>query len=124
MKFSVFTVVGAIAAGAAALPASVPHVVHEKSHGPGGWAVVEGIKPNPDMTLPLRIGLVQNNLDMGYDYLMDVADPTSENYSKHWTVKQVRRDHNYLRLLDANLIRSLIPLPQAKNPSMLSSDGS
>ena len=89
MKFSAFTVVGVLAAGVAALPASVPHVVLEKRHGPAGWTVVEGIKPSRDMNIPLRIGLTQNNLDKGYDYLMDVADPTSPNYSKHWTAKQV-----------------------------------
>ncbi|KAH8689320.1 peptidase S8/S53 domain-containing protein [Talaromyces proteolyticus] len=42
-----------------------------------------------DSMLQLRIGLTQSNLDRGYDYLIDVADPSSKNYSKHWTVDQV-----------------------------------
>ena len=39
--------------------------------------------------MPMRIGLVQSNLDKGYDWLMEVSSPESETYGKHWTPKQV-----------------------------------
>lgn len=39
--------------------------------------------------LPMKIGLKQNNLDRGYDYLNDVSHPTSPNYGKHWSAKQI-----------------------------------
>ena len=39
--------------------------------------------------IPMRIALRQNNLDMGYDGLMDISDPDSINYGKHWTLQQV-----------------------------------
>lgn len=33
----------------------------------------------------MRIGLKQRNLHRGYEFLMDVADPKSPNYGKHWS---------------------------------------
>lgn len=40
-------------------------------------------------TLPIRIGLKQQNLEHGDRYLMEVADPTSSRYGKYWTTKEV-----------------------------------
>ncbi|EHL01475.1 putative Aorsin [Glarea lozoyensis 74030] len=37
----------------------------------------------------MRIGLAQNNLDKGYEHLMDVSDPSSSNFGKHWTADDV-----------------------------------
>lgn len=42
-----------------------------------------------DYTVPVRIALKQRNLDKAMDLLMDVADPDSPNYGKHWTPEQV-----------------------------------
>ncbi|CEJ86893.1 hypothetical protein VHEMI04238 [[Torrubiella] hemipterigena] len=42
-----------------------------------------------DNVVPVRIALKQNNLDKGMDLLMDVSDPDSANYGKHWTAEQV-----------------------------------
>ncbi|KAL9078122.1 MAG: hypothetical protein Q9157_002949 [Trypethelium eluteriae] len=39
--------------------------------------------------MPISIGLTQSNLDKGQDYLMDVSDPESINYGKHWTAQQI-----------------------------------
>ena len=39
--------------------------------------------------LPVRIGLTQNNLDMGHSHLMDVSDPRSPNYGKYWSAEKV-----------------------------------
>lgn len=85
-----FTLVGALAAGVLALPASVPHVVHEKRSGVSSWSHVTNSKPNGHTTLPVRIGLKQSNLDRGHDILMDISSPTSENYGKHLSADEVR----------------------------------
>ncbi|MCJ1325415.1 hypothetical protein MMC10_002078 [Thelotrema lepadinum] len=39
--------------------------------------------------MPVRIGLSGSNLERGYEYLMDVADPASPNYGRHWTPEEV-----------------------------------
>ena len=89
MRFSFLTVIGTLAASTVALPASTPHVVHERRSGASSWSEVARIKPDGRITLPVRIGVTQNNLDKGHDFLMDVSDPSSKNYGKHWTVEQV-----------------------------------
>lgn len=54
---------------AAAAPSEY-HIVHEKRHVPNDWIKKEKIEP--DAVLPMRIGLVQSNLEKGYDLLLDV----------------------------------------------------
>jgi len=39
--------------------------------------------------LPVRIGLTQSNLDTGDAMLMQVSDPDSPRYGKHWTSDEV-----------------------------------
>lgn len=75
------------AAGVFASPAS-HHIRHEKrfSTPPGWW---KHRKLAADEVLPMRIALTQPNLDQGYNYLMEVAHPTSEKFGQHWTAKQV-----------------------------------
>ncbi|EPS96656.1 hypothetical protein FOMPIDRAFT_128300 [Fomitopsis schrenkii] len=59
-------------------------VVHEsRSHVPRGWNTVR--RAEPDLILPLRIGLAQPNLENIEAYLLDVSHPSSPNYGKHWT---------------------------------------
>ena len=54
-----------------ARPAPPTHVVHEKRHeGMRTWVKRERVAG--DAILPIKIGLTQQNLDKGYDYLMDV----------------------------------------------------
>ncbi|KAL9119180.1 MAG: hypothetical protein Q9187_004267 [Circinaria calcarea] len=89
MRFSFVTVVGALAVCTLALPASVPHVVHERRSSSSSWSEVARIKPDGRITLPVRIGITQNNLERGHDFLMDISDPSSENYGKHWTAEQI-----------------------------------
>lgn len=61
----------AIAALSDAIPTSIKHVLHEKRHKPASdW--VKGARVESDAVLPMRIGLAQNNLDKGYDFLMEV----------------------------------------------------
>ncbi len=79
----------AFAASAAALPASTRYVVHEKRGNEASWSEVSHTKPDKRITLPVRIGLKQTNLDQGHDILMDIAHPDSKNYGKHWNAQQV-----------------------------------
>ena len=73
---------------ASANPVSPVHVVHEKrdSH-PARWEKRHRVMS--DSILPVRVGMVQSNLDNAHDFLMDVADPASPNYGKHWTAQRV-----------------------------------
>ena len=73
----------------AALPHfNAPHVVHEKREVlQPRWierdAVVEG------RTLPVRIGMTQSNMDQAHSILMDVSDPSSPRYGRHYTTDEV-----------------------------------
>lgn len=60
----------AITALSGAVPAPVKHVLHEKRSAHVDWAKGERIKR--DSVLPVRIGLTQNNLEKGDEYLMAV----------------------------------------------------
>jgi tripeptidyl-peptidase-1 len=60
----------AIVALAGAVPAPVKHVLHEKRSEHVDWVKGERIKR--DSVLPVRIGLAQNNLERGDEYLMAV----------------------------------------------------
>lgn len=46
----------------------------------------------PQSIIPVRIALRQDNLDAGYEQLMDISHPESANYGKHWTKQEV---HDY-----------------------------
>lgn len=70
--------------------AAVPntHVVHEtREISTSRWLKRDRLSSN--VVLPMRIGLKQQNLDRGHDYLMDVSHPESENYAKHWTPEEI-----------------------------------
>lgn len=61
----------AIAALTGAAPSTVKHVLHEKRD-KRAYDWVKGDRVHSDAVLPVRIGLSQNNLEKGYDYLMEV----------------------------------------------------
>lgn len=61
----------AFVASTDAAPTSVRHVLHEK-RGSESLDWVRGTRVERDALLPVRIGLSQNNLEKGYEYLMDV----------------------------------------------------
>ena len=64
------------------------YVLHEKRAAePVEWAKTRRLEP--DHILPLRIGLTQSNLHELEMHLMDVSDPESQNYGKHWTPQEV-----------------------------------
>ncbi|CAG8952783.1 hypothetical protein HYFRA_00009028 [Hymenoscyphus fraxineus] len=68
----------------------IPHLheVHEKrtSVHPR-WTKTKRVEEHK--LLPMRIGLAQMNLDDGYEHLMDVSDPKSPNFGKHWSHEEV-----------------------------------
>ncbi|KAK1240117.1 hypothetical protein MKX08_007559 [Trichoderma sp. CBMAI-0020] len=76
------------AAAVSAVP-STTHVTHERRnvHSHRHWEKCSRLEPH-DVIL-MRIGLSQRNLDQGHDLLMDVSDPNSENYGKHWTAERI-----------------------------------
>jgi len=64
------------------------HVIHERRTAePVGW--VKSHRAGADDTIPLRIGMKQQNLHMLEDLLMDVAHPDSPAYGQHWTPEKV-----------------------------------
>lgn len=73
-------------ASALAAPHAALRVVHEKRELP---AFGRGDRVDPDAIIPVRIGLKQSNLDSGYERLMEVSHPSSENYGKHLSAAQV-----------------------------------
>lgn len=123
MKLSVALIAG-IAAFASAAPAST-HVVHEKREIDTARWVQSDVKLDRRAVIPMSVGLKQRNLENGYDYLMDVSDPKSKNYGKHWDSGKVRLEP-LVQILRANANDSRssrhsdLPLSQ----SMQSSPGS
>lgn len=72
MLFPKVAVIGALASVACAAPApSSMHVLHEKRDVPhSNW--MKGARVNGSTFLPMRIGLTQNNLEKGHDWLLEV----------------------------------------------------
>jgi tripeptidyl-peptidase-1 len=89
MRFSLFAVTGLLT-GAIAAPAtnSKRHVLHERRSAlPTDWEMESRL--HHDTVLPMRIALTQSNLHRADEFLMDVSNPESPNFGKHWTAKQV-----------------------------------
>ncbi|KAE8441402.1 hypothetical protein EG329_004991 [Mollisiaceae sp. DMI_Dod_QoI] len=67
---------------------SVPtgHVLHEKR---STSLFYKRQRIDSDAIIPVRIGLRQSNLHTGYERLMDISHPSSENYGKHLSKEEV-----------------------------------
>ncbi|KAH9221158.1 Pro-kumamolisin, activation domain-containing protein [Leptodontidium sp. 2 PMI_412] len=89
MRFSIlWFAIGIAATGqCAAVPKS--HVLHEKRDATTSHQWVKREQIPSSAILPMRIGLKQQNLENGHDYLMDIAHPDSPKYGKHWTAEEV-----------------------------------
>lgn len=91
MRTTTRTWLAALLAAVMALPTAQTtdsHVLHEKrTNTLREWR--RGDRVNEDALLPIRIGLVQSNLDDAYEHLMDVSHPASPNYGKHWKAEDV-----------------------------------
>lgn len=87
MYLFVLSVLYTLLASTLALPSS-NKVVHEKRDRiPQAWAKrskVDGLE-----MLPVRIGLVQSNLDKGHDMLMEVSRHDSPRYGQHYTASEI-----------------------------------
>jgi tripeptidyl-peptidase-1 len=72
MRFSSTTALAALAAAAIAAPTNnfQRHVLHERREPSENW--IKGDRVHSEVKLPMRIGLVQGNLDNGHDLLMQV----------------------------------------------------
>ncbi|KAF2121046.1 peptidase S8/S53 domain-containing protein [Lophiotrema nucula] len=80
--------VAAFAVLTGASPVTNPHVVHEKrSSAPIGWIKREPLESRA--VLPISIALAQENLDKGYEWLMEVSHPTSSKYGQHWNASDI-----------------------------------
>lgn len=95
MRFNIFTGVLAALAVADAKPLSSnhrprasPHILHEEASPlQGVWS--KFYRLHQDATLPVRIGLTQQNLHRAEEFINDVAHPASPNYGKHWSAHEV-----------------------------------
>ena len=54
---------------------------------PQGWSLQR--RADADAVVPLKFALAQPNLANLDDYLLDVSDPGSPNYGKHWTPARI-----------------------------------
>ena len=120
MFLPIFSVAAAaaLATVVTSLPTSANHVVHEKRSGSSNWSPVRGAKPDGRITLPVRIGLTESNLDRGDAILMEVSDPASDKYGKHLTTDEVREfPHSALiaRLSCRQIIELFAPAPESIN---------
>ncbi|KAI9722688.1 MAG: hypothetical protein M1812_001619 [Candelaria pacifica] len=86
MRFSLLAIT-IIVASALASP-TLRHVVHEKRNRlPVDW--FKRSRPEGHLIIPMRIALTQSNLHLGDEFLMNVADPSSPNFGRHWNAKEV-----------------------------------
>ncbi|KAB8304299.1 hypothetical protein EYC80_003711 [Monilinia laxa] len=88
MYFSLIVVYGLLTGVIAAPAPQKRHVVHERrEQTPRNWRREDPL--HPDSHLPMRFALTQNNLHNAEAYLMDVSNPSSPNFGKHWSAKKV-----------------------------------
>lgn len=85
MKWQALLTGSTLLASTLGLP-STSHVRHEKRTAP---VFHRRERVDSNSIIPVRIGLKQSNLHTGYDRLMDVSHPTSENYGKHLSAEEV-----------------------------------
>jgi tripeptidyl-peptidase-1 len=72
MRFCSITTLAALASATLAAPTNnfQRHVLHERREPSENW--VKSDRVHSDVKLPMRIGLVQDNLDNGHELLMQV----------------------------------------------------
>ncbi|KAE9372810.1 tripeptidyl peptidase-like protein [Stipitochalara longipes BDJ] len=87
---AVFQIIAALAVAVTASPLSTTtrHVVHERrSEPPPRWS--RHTRLHPAATIPVRIGLAQQNLHRAEEFINQVAHPDSADYGKHWSKEKV-----------------------------------
>lgn len=81
--------------------ASTPRsqVLHERrDHVPAEW-IKRSTAPR-DLVVPVRIAISPRNADVGHEMLMDISDPDSPNFGKHWTPQKV---HDFFSPTDSTV---------------------
>ncbi|THW17881.1 aorsin [Aureobasidium pullulans] len=92
MRVSSSALLATLLAVAAAKPVPETHVVHEKRDVAHRFTTSRWVKRDrleKDTVLPVRVGLKQQNLHNGAEWLMDVSHPQSPNFGRHWTQDEV-----------------------------------
>ncbi|KAF7318724.1 Peptidase S53 domain-containing protein [Mycena chlorophos] len=84
----------ALVAAAGVLPRDEPHIVHDRRHPAhvARFPPVRRLDSDAEAglkSIPLRIGLAQQNLDSLEAHLLAVSDPTSPTYGQHWSAQRV-----------------------------------
>lgn len=95
MRFATAVTAGVALAGSSAalsIPRDSKYVLHEKrEEHRAAFSLTKRSKIGFGSILPVRIGLTQRDLHRGYDWVMDVSHPESQNYGKHWTASEVNK---------------------------------
>ncbi|KAH8656500.1 putative Tripeptidyl-peptidase sed1 [Tricladium varicosporioides] len=87
---SLIVIIAAFTGICGAVPTPSTYALHERRTGlPRRW--IRGERVESSAMLPIRIGLMQTNLEYGVVHLMDVSHPDSPNFGKHWTEEQVHQ---------------------------------
>jgi tripeptidyl-peptidase-1 len=89
MHCSLFIFFAAALSGVHCIVNSGSYVVHERRQSPRPSKWIKRAKIQPHAILPIRIGLTQTSLEKAHEYLMDVSDPFSPRYGKHWTEEDI-----------------------------------
>ena len=80
--------VAVLIALAFASPTPAPSIAYERrSVASHGWSPQR--RADPDVIIPLRISLTQPNIHNLDAYLLEIADPNSPKYGKHWSHEDV-----------------------------------
>lgn len=89
MKRFVVTATAALLSVATARIAPSDHIKHElrDEHFNNHWMKKSRIEE--DISVPVRVGLTQSNLDEGQALLMNISHPDSEHYGKHLSASEV-----------------------------------
>jgi len=79
-------------AAALSIPLDAKYTVHEKREAHReAFALTKRSSLGSGAIIPIRIGLTQRDLHLGYDWLMSVAHPESPSYGKHWSAADVNK---------------------------------
>lgn len=70
----------------AASPTS--RIIRKRERNHAGW-IQQSVTPEQHLEVSVAFALTQQNLDKGHDIVMDVSDPKSPNFGKHWTAEKV-----------------------------------
>lgn len=89
MRSSSFSVFFTLVVAAFASSADVHYVVHEKRELEHPDWLPASVEVDRSTTILLSIALTQRNLEHAQDFLLDVSDPFSPNYGKHWSAQKV-----------------------------------